>query len=36
MERLQDDFVAGTWAPSFLETTTNNEPPTKNKKSNKG
>ena len=36
MERLEDDFVAGTWAPSFLETTTNNEPPTKKKKSNKG
>ena len=28
MERLEDDFVAGTWSPTFLETTTNNEPPT--------
>ena len=35
MERLEDEFVAGTWAPSFLKTTTTNKPP-KKKKNDKG
>ena len=26
MERLKDDFVAGTWGPSFLKITATNEP----------
>ena len=34
MERLEDEFVAGTLAPSFLITTTN-EPPKKKRKNNK-
>ena len=34
MERLEDDFVACTWAPSFLETM--HQPLMKKTKSNKG